>query len=252
MKKGSKRVERPGLSSEEVDEIKQAFDLFDTNGTGKIDPKELKAAMQSLGFDSKNPTIYQLIADLDTPDAERNGGISFDDFVDAINDKLGDKESKEGIRRIFDLFIDDPNADTITLSSLKKISKELGENMSTGRESFEKLDSWHKLVKEALGDNIVLGVLGNKKDLFMQEQVKEEEAEEYAKSIGAIWALTSAKTERESFVTYVEDLIKEYIKKANIKNDKDDKTKDKDLIIREPSVKINNKETTKKKKKKIC
>ena len=63
---GSKKVERPGLSSEEVDEIKQAFDLFDTNGTGKIDPKELKAAMQSLGFDSKNPTIYQLIADLDT------------------------------------------------------------------------------------------------------------------------------------------------------------------------------------------
>ena len=130
MKKGSKRVERPGLSSEEVDEIKQAFDLFDTNGTGKIDPKELKAAMQSLGFDSKNPTIYQLKADLDTPESERNGGITFDDFVDAINDKLGDKESKEGIRRIFDLFIDDPNADTITLSSLKKISKELGENMS--------------------------------------------------------------------------------------------------------------------------
>ena len=32
-----------------------------------------------------------------------------------INDR--DKESKEGIRRIFDLFIDDPNADTITLSS---------------------------------------------------------------------------------------------------------------------------------------
>ena len=41
----SKRVESPGLSSEEVDEIKQKFDLFDTNGTGKIDPKELKAAM---------------------------------------------------------------------------------------------------------------------------------------------------------------------------------------------------------------
>jgi len=117
-KKASSKVEKPGLS-EEVDEIRQAFDLFDTNGTGKIDPKELKAAMQSLGFDSKNPTIYQLIADLDTA---RNGGISFDDFVGAINDKLGDKESKEGIRRIFDLFIDEPNADTITLSSLKKIA----------------------------------------------------------------------------------------------------------------------------------
>ena len=129
-KTAAAKVEKPGLSNEEVDEIRQAFDLFDTNGTGKIDPKELKAAMQSLGFDSKNPTIYQLIADLDTPEAARNGGISFDDFVGAINDKLGDKESKEGIHRIFELFIDDPNSDTITLSSLKKIAQELGENMT--------------------------------------------------------------------------------------------------------------------------
>ena len=30
-KKVAKKVERPGLSTEEVDEIKQAFDLFDTN-----------------------------------------------------------------------------------------------------------------------------------------------------------------------------------------------------------------------------
>ena len=124
------KVEKSGLSNDEVDEIRQAFDLFDTNGTGKIDTKELKAAMQSLGFDTKNPTIYTLIADLDTPEAAKNGGVNFDDFVGSINNKLGDKESKEGIRRIFDLFIDDPNADTITLSSLKKISKELGENMS--------------------------------------------------------------------------------------------------------------------------
>ena len=41
-----------------------------------IDPKELKAAMQSLGFESKNPTIYQMIADLDTQ--ENAGGINFD------------------------------------------------------------------------------------------------------------------------------------------------------------------------------
>jgi Ca2+-binding EF-hand superfamily protein len=130
VKKNEKRVERPGLSQDEVDEIRQAFDLFDTNGTGRIDPKELKAAMQSLGFDTKNPTIFQLIAELDTPEAAKKGGIEFENFVEAINNKLGDKETKEGIRRIFDLFIDDPQSDTITLASLRRIARELGEQMS--------------------------------------------------------------------------------------------------------------------------
>ena len=58
-----------------------------------------------------------------------NRGISFDVFVEAFNDKLGYKQSKEGIRRTPGLFIDDPNVDTITLSSLKNF-KGIRENMS--------------------------------------------------------------------------------------------------------------------------
>ena len=123
------KIEKSGLSGDEVEEIRQAFELFDTNGNGRIDPKELKAAMQSLGFDSKNPTIFQLIAEMDTPDVAKKGGIDFDNFLQAINDKLGDKESEEGLRRIFGLFLED-GQETITVSSLKKIAKELGENMS--------------------------------------------------------------------------------------------------------------------------
>ena len=46
--------------------------------------------MQSLGFESKNPTIYNMIADLESEGRE----ISFDDFLDAITSKLGDKETK--------------------------------------------------------------------------------------------------------------------------------------------------------------
>ena len=45
---------RPGLTEDEIDEIKEAFDLFDTDGSGSIDPKELRAAMQSLGCEAKN------------------------------------------------------------------------------------------------------------------------------------------------------------------------------------------------------
>ena len=50
----AKSYERPGLSEDEIMQIKEAFDLFDTDGGGTIDPAELKAAMTSLGFEAKN------------------------------------------------------------------------------------------------------------------------------------------------------------------------------------------------------
>ena len=68
--------ERPGLTEDEIEEIREAFALFDTDGHGRIDPRELKAAMSSLGFEAKNPTIYAMIADLDTH--ENSNGIDFE------------------------------------------------------------------------------------------------------------------------------------------------------------------------------
>ena len=59
--------------------------------------------MQSLGFENKNPTIYQMIAELEDLDRQ----IDFEEFLDAITNKLGDKETKDGINKIFDLFDDD-------------------------------------------------------------------------------------------------------------------------------------------------
>ena len=122
-----KVFERPGLTEDEIEEIREAFALFDTDNSGVIDPKELKAAMQSLGFEKKNPTIYSMIADLDTH--ENSGGINFDHFLDAITDKLGNKESREGIARIFELF-DDDRTGNINVHNLRRVAKELGETMS--------------------------------------------------------------------------------------------------------------------------
>jgi Ca2+-binding EF-hand superfamily protein len=130
----SKPIERPGLTEDEIEEIREAFNLFDTDNTGTIDPKELKAAMQSLGFESKNPTIYQMIADLENEGSQ----IDFDTFLRAITDKLGDKETRGGIKKIFELF-DDDNSGTINLNNLKRVAKELGETM-TGDELKEMLE----------------------------------------------------------------------------------------------------------------
>ena len=56
----AKNYERPGLSADEVEEIKEAFDIFDADQNGTISVAELLNAMKSLGFDTKNPAIYTL------------------------------------------------------------------------------------------------------------------------------------------------------------------------------------------------
>ncbi|SBT70234.1 EF hand/EF-hand domain containing protein, putative [Plasmodium malariae] len=51
------RNKRNELNEEQKLEIKEAFDLFDTNGTGRIDAKELKVAMRALGFEPKKEDV---------------------------------------------------------------------------------------------------------------------------------------------------------------------------------------------------
>ena len=122
--------QKENISTEENEDLRQAFDLFDVKENGKIDPNEIKETMKQLGFDTKNPTIFKIIEDLDTPESKKNGGITFSEFSESMTKRLGDKESKEGVRRIFDLFVDDVNAEYIPLESLKKIAKELGDKSS--------------------------------------------------------------------------------------------------------------------------
>ncbi len=89
------------FTEDEIEELKEAFNLFDTEGKGVINTKDLKAAMQSLGFEAKNPMIYNIIADMDKGLDE---GLSFEEFLNVLAAKLGDRTTKEGITRIFELF----------------------------------------------------------------------------------------------------------------------------------------------------
>ena len=135
----SKVTERPGLTEEEVEEIREAFNLFDTDGSGTIDPKELKSAMQSLGFEAKNATIYQMISDIDK---DGSGAIDFEEFLDMMTAKISDKDSKEDIQKVFNLF-DADSKGSITLRDLQRVAKELGETMTEAEllEMIERADS---------------------------------------------------------------------------------------------------------------
>jgi len=125
-KKAKKRSAIP-LPEGDLGELKQAFDLFDVNHEEEISPKDTVEAMKSLGYDKKNPELYRIMKELDTPENET---IDFPLFANHIMGSITDKYNLEGIRTIFNLFVDDPKEGTISLINLKKIIEELGEKPS--------------------------------------------------------------------------------------------------------------------------
>ena len=116
---------RPGLTEEEILEIKDAFDLFDVEKTGKIETRDLKQAMENQGFQYKSPTIFKMVCELDVEGRNR---VDFDEFLDMMTENVVEESSKEEVRKVFNLF-DVDQTGFIELKNLKKIAKELGENL---------------------------------------------------------------------------------------------------------------------------
>lgn len=89
------------------------------------------------------------------------------------------------------------------------------------RATFNSLDFWVKDVETKLGKDIIRGVVANKIDLYLQEQVKPQEGEEYAKKIDAKFLKISAKNgDPDTFLKFLIDLSKDYLsqKKGNANN----------------------------------
>ena len=90
--------------------------------------------------------------------------------------------------------------------------------------SFKELDFWYKMIRDILGDDIIVGVCGNKQDLFAREQVKEETGRKYAEERNISFKLTSAKNPL-SFNKFLDELVKQYTEKFGGVKNKEDKEK---------------------------
>ena len=81
-----------------MEEIKQTFDLFDTNSSGSIDPEEVKAAMHALGFEPKQKEIQNMISDVYDDGSRR---IEYEKFLEMIMHKILNKNPKDEILKSF-------------------------------------------------------------------------------------------------------------------------------------------------------
>merc|ERR1711964_6134 len=102
---GRKSAKKKGaLSEEQMEEIREAFSLFDADASGAIDVRELKAAMRALGFEVKNEELKKMVTDIDN---DGNGTVEFVEFLAMMTGKMGEKDTREDIEKVFKLFDDD-------------------------------------------------------------------------------------------------------------------------------------------------
>merc|ERR1711924_32364 len=94
MSRRGKKAKPGQLTDEQLDEIREAFSLFDADASGMIDIRELKAAMRALGFEVKNEELKKMVADIDN---DGNGTIEFTEFLQMMTGKMGEKDSREEI-----------------------------------------------------------------------------------------------------------------------------------------------------------
>lgn len=148
------------LSARHKEELRQAFDLFDSEGTGRVQASEIKVALRALGFEVKKEELRQLLVECGvagasaaaaaannatTASSMTNAGatsgaggggvnmstltIDFNDFLRILVYKMGEKETKEEVQRAFHIF-DEGDKGFIGLDDLKLVSERLGQNLT--------------------------------------------------------------------------------------------------------------------------
>ena len=117
----------------------------------------------------------------------------------------------------------------------------------TRKETFDNLKNfWYSQLKENSGSNVVLGVAGNKCDLYESEEVKESEARLFAEEIGAIFELTSAQNNtgiNELFFEVGNKYLDPNFKPSKDEDNPDGKNDKNKIVLKKDDVKKENKKT---------
>ncbi|QOU21207.1 Calcium-binding component of the spindle pole body (SPB) half-bridge [Brettanomyces bruxellensis] len=122
----SNRQAKAELLNEQKQEIREAFTLFDLDNDGYLNYHELKVALRALGFDYSKKEVLSIIEEFDSDNRKQ---ISYDDFYRFVANKLVERDPVEEIKRAFKLF-DDDRTGKISLKNLRRVAKELGENIT--------------------------------------------------------------------------------------------------------------------------
>ena len=86
---------------------------------------EISKVLEELGLDKRNTYVLNIVTAL----RETNKNLTFEEFVDVVCTYTGEVRTKDGIRRVFNLY-DKEQTGVIEFEQLKKIARSLGENLT--------------------------------------------------------------------------------------------------------------------------
>ncbi|KAL4234791.1 Calmodulin-3 [Mactra antiquata] len=127
---------KSSLSEEKLQELQEAFVLFDKNRDGMISKEELGAVLYALG---QRPTVMEVQALIRSVDLDKSGTIDFDEFVKMFSAQLTIDPEQE-LHEVFCIF--DENGDGfICADELYEMLRKLGEHITKSEA--------HKMIHEA-------------------------------------------------------------------------------------------------------
>lgn len=113
------------LSYDDVVDLKEVFDTYDSTQMGVLLPNDIKLFLQQNGFNPSKKTVYEIVAEFD---AEETGGLSFRDFMFAMEMKPRTNETRKEIATIFRKY-DRAGKGFIDLQDMKDINRHVKEQL---------------------------------------------------------------------------------------------------------------------------
>ncbi|KAJ9528440.1 hypothetical protein QJQ45_020278 [Haematococcus lacustris] len=129
---------KAGLSADELADIRQAFELFDSDGSGGIDAQEMRVAMRALGYTVTKEQVEEMVAGMDK---DGGGSIEYGEFLSLMVKQASTRSSEEDLQGVFATMLALGPASTpgssrtaprpaLTLAHLKAVCQEMREEVS--------------------------------------------------------------------------------------------------------------------------
>jgi centrin-3 len=112
------------LNDDQLNIVKESFDLFDSDKSGIIDLYELKLTLKAFNFKISKEKFQSLTLKYKCT----NNTIRYDDFIDLMTELFSERSPKEEASMAFEAF-DEEKKGKIGIKQLKKAVEELNTNI---------------------------------------------------------------------------------------------------------------------------